>query len=208
MDYAVVDKIGKKVKDITLNDAIFGLKFNKTLVYEAVLVERANKRAGLSFFKNRAMVTATGKKLYRQKGTGYARHGAKSSNIFVGGGAAFGGQRHNFSMSMPRKMKKKALFTLLSLRVNEEKIKILDSLVSETGKTKEIFSVLSGIVNLDKKVLLISEHGNTLLKQSVGNIQNVQFIDYKQLNVLSVFQANEILTDVSVIEKMNSWVEG
>ncbi len=204
MQADVVNKSGEPVKKVELNDAIFNCDMNSDLIFRAITFEQANKRTGTAFFKNRELVSLTGKKMFKQKGTGNARHGAASSNIFVGGGAAFGAQRHNFKKDLPKKMKKKALFCLLSLKMKDKKFHIVDKFDVPTGKTKELVSQLKDVINMNKKFLLINDPANLNVKRSAMNINKLSYIDFSSLNSLSLYETNDVVTDVATAEKLNA----
>lgn len=203
MQVDVINKSGQNVAKIELNDKVFNCEMNSDLIYRAITFEQANKHMGTAFFKNRALVNLTGKKMFKQKGTGNARHGAASANIFVGGGATFGAQRHNYKKGLPKKMRKKAILCLLSLKLKDKKLRIIDKFDVKTGKTKEMVDHLKKVINMDKKFLLISD-SNPMVKRSAKNIDKLAFIDYKQLSALSLYETNEVVTDAATAEKLNA----
>lgn len=204
MQVDVVNKSGEPVSKLELNDAVFNCDMNMDLVYRAVTFEQANKRPGTAFFKNRELISLTGKKMFKQKGTGNARHGAASSNIFVGGGAAFGAQRNSFKKDLPKKMKKKALCCLLSQKVKEKKFHVIDKMDVASGKTKDLVTQIKGVVNLKKNFLLINDPANTMVKRSAANIDKLVYIDYAQLNALSLYVSNDVVVDKTTAEKLNA----
>jgi large subunit ribosomal protein L4 len=204
MEAEILNSKGEKTgKKVTLNDAVFGRKVNPEIIYRAVVAEHANKRPNTAFFKNRALVKMTTKKMYKQKGTGNARHGAASVNIFVGGGAAFGAQRHNYKKEIPARMRKSALLGLLSMMAGKKQLRILDSIKAPSGKTKEVVQNLKNVVHLEKSVLLIGRREDSSLRRAAANIHSLVFSDYRELNTLAFYRANEVVMDVATVEEMN-----
>jgi large subunit ribosomal protein L4 len=205
MQYDVLNSKGEKVRSIELNDAIFNAKVNEDLIYRAVVAEQANRRPGTAFFKNRALVKMTTKKMYKQKGTGNARHGAASANIFVGGGAAFGAQRHNYKKNLPRKMKAAALRSLLSLKVQKGQLRILDRFDVPTGKTREMVSSLGSVRQAGRNCLLVLDRKDAaLLVRAARNIGKLEFTDYRQLSADALYGSAEVVLDSSTAEKINA----
>ena len=205
MQYDVLNNKGEKVRSIELNDVIFNAKVNEDLIYRAVVAEQANRRTGTAFFKNRALVKMTTKKMYKQKGTGSARHGAASANIFVGGGAAFGAQRHNYKKNLPRKMKSAALRSLLSLKVQKGQLRILDRFEVPTGKTREMVSSLGTLRQPDRNCLLVIDRKEAaLVARAAKNIGRLELSDFRQLSADALFTSSEVLLDSATAEKLNS----
>ncbi|MDO8269890.1 MAG: 50S ribosomal protein L4 [Candidatus Levybacteria bacterium] len=145
---SVIGVDGKAMGNMTLPEDVFGTKPNKTLIAQAVRVYLANQRQGNASTKTRSDVKGSTRKIYRQKGTGRARHGAVKAPIFVGGGIAFGPHPHDFSLKFPSKMKKAALISALSEKAQSGVIKVIDGEFS--GKTKEVAKLLQ-ILEVGKK---------------------------------------------------------
>ncbi len=146
----VYNQIGEKVKEIDLNPKIFGLKVKPELVTQAVLAQQANARQVLAHAKDRSEVSGGGKKPWRQKGTGRARHGSIRSPLWRAGGVTFGPNKdRNFSVKINRKAKRKAILMVLSSKAADQKIILLDKLELEQAKTKKFFEILQ---NLDLRI--------------------------------------------------------
>lgn len=191
---------GKVSGKITLPSEIFAEKENPKLVAQAVRVYLANQRMGTSSTKTRGEVSGTTKKVYRQKGTGRARHGAKKAHIFVGGGIAFGPKPRDLSLSMPKKMKRKALFSALSHKLSQEKVLVVD-FEKATGKTKEIAAALKNLTLQDKKhvMVVVNKNLDTVRKAS-RNIENVAVENVASLSAYGVSKSASILFVKETIE--------
>ncbi|MEK9176594.1 MAG: 50S ribosomal protein L4, partial [Patescibacteria group bacterium] len=188
------DAKGAKHGTATLPKDVFGAKINKPLMAQAVRVYLANQRLGTAASQTRGEVTGSTKKIYRQKGTGNARHGGKRAPIFVKGGVAHGPRPHDFSLSMPKKMKKAALFSALSLKAKDGDIKVLSGLTKITPKTKEMSQMIKKIT-ADKKgksrVLLVTSAKPSDLEnvyKAGRNIENVQLLNATLLNTYEVLK--------------------
>lgn len=166
---SVYDLKGKAVGRISLPLEIFGVEEKPKLVAQAVRVYLANQRQGNASTKNRGEVRGSTRKIYRQKGTGRARHGGIRAPIFVGGGVALGPRPHDFSMSLPQKMKRLALFSSLSSKLKDGEIKIID-LNKIAPKTKVMAKALKNL-ELSGKTLLVTPGGMNEFKQSLRSTE-------------------------------------
>jgi large subunit ribosomal protein L4 len=183
----------------SLPKEIFGVKINEALMAQAVRVYLANQRLGTAVTQTRGEVTGSTKKIYRQKGTGGARHGGKRAPIFVKGGVAHGPKLRDFSLSMPQKMKKAALLSALSQRAKDGDIKVLSGLTKVEAKTKNMYQLISKVTE-DKKgkgrVLLVTSANPKELSnvyQAGRNIKNVEIINAKLLNTYEVLKHKNLL---------------
>lgn len=177
---------GKVVGDIELSEVLFDCEINEHAVYEAVRNHLANKRQGTHKAKTRGQVRGGGRKPYRQKGTGRARHGSTRSPIWVGGGVVFGKQPRDYSYKLPKKVKNLALRSVLTSKVIEDEIKVLDNLELNEVSTKNAKKVLD---NLDvKKALVVIDENNETLYKSFRNIENVEFTTANLLNTYDVIK--------------------
>ena len=136
MNRTVYSIDGKELRNIELDDAVFGLPVNEDVIWYAINNELANKRLGTASTKDRGEVNGSNAKPYKQKGTGRARRGDKKSPVMVGGGTIFGPKPRDFSYSMPQKAKRLALKSILSLKVQNDTLKVVDDFSIESGKTK------------------------------------------------------------------------
>ena len=181
---------GSNAGEIELNDAIFGIEPNESVIFDAVIMQRASLRQGTHAVKNRSAVRGGGRKPWRQKGTGRARQGSIRSPQWVGGGTVFGPTPRSYSYKLPKKMRRLAIRSALSQKVSEESFVVVDEL--QASKTKEFKSVLSNL-NMDSKVLLVLEGNNEGAYLAARNLPNVKVIDDRNVNVLDVVNYDQIL---------------
>lgn len=183
---------GSQNGEIELNETIFGIEPNNAVVFEAVVMQRASLRQGTHAVKNRSAVRGGGRKPWRQKGTGRARQGSTRSPQWVGGGVVFGPTPRSYSYKLPRKMRRLALTSVLSQKVLDEKLLVLEELNFATPKTSEFKQLLNNL-NADTKTLLILEGANEAAFLSARNVPNVKVIDDLNVNVLDVIGADRVL---------------
>lgn len=201
----VFGKDGKVTGKLELPGEIFGVKVNKGLLAQAVRVHLSNQRAGSANTKTRGEVRGSTRKIYRQKGTGRARHGAITAPIFVGGGISFGPRAHGFELKMPKNMRRKALFSALSLKMSEGKIIILDSAGFE-GKTKEAFVFMKsqnliGKKGDAKKVLFVSSNSQSA-ERAVKNIGGLDIAKARSINTYVVLNSNHLVLVKDAVEEI------
>jgi len=192
---SVYDTKGKVVGRVSLPSEVFGLEENPKLLSQAVRVYMSNQRQGTASTKTRGEVRGSTRKIYRQKGTGRARHGGIRAPIFVGGGVALGPKPRDFSMSFPQKMKRLALFNALSSKLRDGEIKILANLEKIQPKTKIMAKVLKTL-DANGKTLLITpggfkDFGN--IYKSARNIQGVKILTATTLNTYEVLDNSKII---------------
>ncbi len=193
MKIDVLNIAGEKVDTIELNDAIFGIEPNLDLLHRAIVMQNANLRQGTAKTKTRAEVRGGGRKPWRQKGTGRARHGSIRSPIWVGGGLAFGPTPRNYRTRMNKKMRRLALKSALSVRAQDNKVVVLDTIELKDGKTKEVATMLKNI-NVDNAIL-VTEAKNDLLVRAARNIPTLKLAPVNGLNVRDLLKyQNLILT--------------
>lgn len=195
----VIDTKLKNVGDVELSDAIFGTEVNKSIIHEAVRACLANRRVGCSCTKTRGEVHATNKKPYKQKGTGRARHGTLASPIFVGGGITFGPRPRDYTIQMPKKKKRVALQSALSLKVKENKFLVLDKW-NEAKKTKEMVSVLKSM-NVSNALIILNEP-NELLERTVRNIPYIDVTYTDRLNTYNIIAHDFLICTKDVVAKI------
>jgi large subunit ribosomal protein L4 len=198
---------GKASGKISLPKEIFGAKINESLMAQAVRVYLANQRSGTASTKTRGEVNKTTKKAWKQKGTGRARHGAKSAPIWVGGGLAFGPKPRDYSLELPKKMKKAALFSALSAKLKAEEIKVIDGLEKIEPKTKEMAKLIKhmGQAQENRKILLIvPETKNKFenLFKAAKNVADLNILNAKLLNTYEVLNNKVIFLTKQAIEVM------
>jgi len=185
---------GEKVKDINLNEEIFGITPNKNVLNDAIILTMASLRQGTHKTKNRSEVSGGGRKPWRQKGTGRARQGSIRAVQWVGGGRYGTPVPRDYSKKQNRKERQIAIKSALSEKVNAKELMVIDKLVVKTPKTKEMISVLETLKVADKKVLLVVKEFDDNLVLASRNLQNVVLILADEINVLDI-----VGTDVMVI---------
>ena len=185
---------GEKVKDINLNEEIFGITPNKNVLNDAVILTMASLRQGTHKTKNRSEVQGGGRKPWRQKGTGRARQGSIRAVQWVGGGRYGTPVPRDYSKKQNRKERQLAIRSALSEKVNNKELIVIDKLEVKTAKTKDVLSILETLKVADKKVLLVVKEFDDNLILASRNIQNLVLILADEINVLDV-----VGTDVMVI---------
>ncbi len=200
---------GKAAGKMDLPEELFGQKINKTLIAQAVRVFLVNQRQGNASTKTRGEVDGSSKKIYRQKGTGRARHGTLRAPIFVKGGIVFGPKPRDYNLSLPQKMKQKALVSALSAKVKDSQISVISGLASLEPKTKLFAEMLEKIGLTDKKINVLFVMSPELQKarRAGQNIQGVQFANAAQLNVYEVMRAKTVVLDKTVIALLQQRVK-
>lgn len=204
----VYNTAGKIVSKIDLPKEIFGVKINKVLMAQAIRVYLANQRQGTVSTQSRGEVTGSTKKIWKQKGTGRARHGSRKAPIFVGGGVVFGPRPRDYSLKLPKKMKKVSLFSALSSKQIMGSIKIITGLEKIEPKTKEMNLILKNLGFEQKKrnVLLVApgsaKDSLENLYRSSGNLTGVNVINAGFINTYEVLKAKSLILMKDSIETM------
>lgn len=183
-------------KKADLNDQIFAIEPNETVLYEDVRRFLANKRQGTASTKERGEVRGGGRKAYKQKGTGMARRGSIRSPLLKGGGTVFGPKPRNYTVRLTKKARRLARMSAFSLKASDEAIKIVDGLSLDEPKTKEVVSLLAALGIADKKVLILTKETDTVLFKSARNLKNVHVLEANKPSTYEIMNA-----DVVVIQK-------
>lgn len=183
-------------KKADLNDQIFAIEPNETVLYEDVRRFLANKRQGTASTKERGEVRGGGRKAYKQKGTGMARRGSIRSPLLKGGGTVFGPKPRNYTVRLTKKAKRLARMSAFSLKASDEAIKIVDGLSLDEPKTKEVVSLLTALGIADKKVLILTKETDTVLFKSARNLKKVHVLEANKPSTYEIMNA-----DVVVIQK-------
>ena len=178
--------------EIELNSEIFGIEPNENVVFDAVIMQRASLRQGTHAVKNRSAVSGGGRKPWRQKGTGRARQGSIRSPQWRGGGIVFGPTPRSYSYKLPKKVRRLAIKSVLSQKVLDNKLVVVEALQFDAPKTKEFAQVLSNL-NVDTKVLVVVESSNDFALLAARNIPNVTIVDETDVTVLDVVNNDKLL---------------
>lgn len=197
----VLNVSGQNVGEIELNDSIFDIEVNEHVLYEAVKCQLANKRQGTQSAKTRAEVRGGGRKPWRQKGTGRARQGSIRSVQWVGGGVAFAPKPRDYSYSLPRKVRRLAMKSALSSKVQDKEIIVLDALSLEAPKTKEIVNLFKN-VNAAKKTLVVTAENDVNVVKSVRNIEGANVAHVSTLNVYDILNCDSFIITTDAVKKV------
>lgn len=204
METLSYNQTGKEAGKIALPTSVFGVKWNADLVHQVANAMLANKRAGTAHTKDRSEVSGGGKKPWAQKGTGRARHGSSRSPIWVGGGVTFGPRTDkDYSQKINKKMRTKALFTVLSKKLADGKVLFIDSIALDAVKTKNAATVVSALAKIDGFARLTSKKPTTALialpasdvslEKSFANLPGITVGLAKDLNALDAMSFNHII---------------
>lgn len=192
-----------KFSTVSVSDEVFGAAINESLLSQAIRVYLSNKRQGTSKVKSRGEVVGSRKKIWKQKGTGNARHGAKSAPIFVGGGVAHGPKGiENWNLSLSKVMRRKALITALSAQA--ENVVVADNLSEIAGKTKNAAQFLDTINVTGKKVLLVLDTNATDVLRAFNNIPEVTVIQDELVNALDIACVESIVMTKAALKNIEA----
>ncbi|MCX6556280.1 MAG: 50S ribosomal protein L4 [Candidatus Aminicenantes bacterium] len=190
----------KEVSELELPEAIFDYPLKEHLIYEAVKNYNANQRQGTACTKTRAEVSGSGKKLWKQKGTGRARMGAIRSPLWRKGGTTFGPKPRDYSYAMPKKARRNAIKSVLSEKVRNDRLLVLDELKLRSKKTKDALKTLSKFAF--DKLLIVDNKDNSDLMLSTRNIPHIKAIDVGEMNIYDSLNYNYIMLSVAGIKKL------
>ncbi len=190
---------GEKVADVELRDDIFAIEPHSAVMHQALVRQLANARQGTHSTKTRGEVVGTTAKWYRQKGTGRARHGSRKAPIFVGGGVVFGPKPRKYTKKMPKKMRRLALRSALSVKAAADQIIVLDELVFEKPKTKQMTQVLDSL-NIDGSAVVLLPERNENVEKSITNLADVKYLRAGYLNVRDLLGYDYIIMPKAALE--------
>ncbi|MBI4713941.1 50S ribosomal protein L4 [Candidatus Uhrbacteria bacterium] len=192
---------GKETGSVELDASLFAVPIQQEIVHEAVIAQMANSRAPIAHTKDRGEVAGTGKKPWKQKGTGRARHGSRRSPIWIGGGITFGPRStRNFSVKINKKTKRKALAMVLTDKVNEGMFVAVEKLTIPEGKSKILSQILSKLPIAGKKTLILVEPENREVSKAARNIPNIETLPINALNVVDLLKKPNVLISKEGIE--------
>jgi large subunit ribosomal protein L4 len=189
---ALYNTRGEQVGEVALADSVFGVEVNEAVMHQAVLTFLANRRLGTAATKTRAEVRGGGRKPWRQKGTGRARHGSIRSPIWKGGGVVFGPQPRSYRISLPRQVRRLALKSALTSKTNSGSLIVLDQLIMESPKTKEMAGIFKSL-KTGRKVLLVLDGPQESIIKSARNIPGVKTLNAGQLNVYDILNSENLV---------------
>ncbi len=194
------NQAGDNVGDIQLNDAVFGIEPNQHVLYEVVKAQRAAMRQGTHKAKGRSEVRGGGRKPWRQKGTGRARQGSIRSPQWVGGGVVFGPTPRDYSLKTNKKVRKLALRSVLSSKVADKQLFVLDALALESPKTKEVIQVLNNL-SLSGKVMILLDSPNDTIGLAARNVPGVVVRTVDQASVYEMLNVQTVLATQDAVKK-------
>jgi large subunit ribosomal protein L4 len=186
-------KQGALVGTADAADAVFGNQVNDHVIYDAIKAELANSRQGTVNTKERGDVAYTNSKPYRQKGTGRARAGSRRSPIWVGGGTIFGPHPRDFTIKLPKKMRLRAMASLLSAKVRQKRVRIVEDFAFESGKTKELAELIGKVSSKDRVMLIIPRENPEMVKRAARNLSWLRCLSSDRLAYKDMFYAREVL---------------
>ena len=196
---ALLNTKGEKIKDIKLNDEIFGIEPNDQTIYDAIILKNASMRQGTHSTKTRSDVSGGGRKPWRQKGTGNARQGSIRAPHFVGGGVVFGpNTNRNYTKKQNRKERRLALKSALTYKANDKKIFVVDNIELSTSKTKDFIKLLEDLKIEGKTLIVVKELTDNLILAS-RNLSDVKVIETHEINTYDVtYYNNLVMTEEAV----------
>lgn len=197
----VYDPGGKRIGEVELAAAVFGLRPHTAVLNEALTWYLAGRRRGTHATRTRGMVARTTRKLYRQKGTGRARHGSRGAPLFVGGGIAFGPQPRTHAYPLPAKVRRLAIRSALSAKAAEGKIGVLDRLDLDQPKTKVLAGLLR-TVGVEGSVLIVTAAPHQPAERSAGNLPRVRVTSVPSLNVHEILASDHLLITREALDRI------
>ncbi|HTX73616.1 MAG TPA: 50S ribosomal protein L4 [Rectinemataceae bacterium] len=207
MERKVVSLQGKELRTIELSDSVFGLPINEDVIYYAINNELANKRVGTASTKTRTEVHGTNRRPYAQKGTGRARQGDYKSPLYVGGGIVFGPRPRDYSYVLPKKVKRLAMKTLLSLKAQDGTMTVVEDFSVETAKTKEFLKKIENFAtNKDnQRTVVILKDDDAAVKRAGRNLPWLSFLSFNRLRAHDLFYGRKVLVLESAVKELNEF---
>ena len=197
----VYNQLGEVVGDIELNEAIFGIEVNEHVVYEVVKNHLANRRQGTQSAKTRAEVRGGGKKPWKQKGTGRARQGSIRAPQWKGGGVVFAPKPRSYRYSVPKKVRRLAMKSVLSSKVLEGELRILDALTIDAFSTKKAKEILKNL-SLETKTMIVLPEGNDMIIKSFANLPKVETVVVDYMNVYDLMRFDNLVIVKDALSKI------
>ncbi|MGI5835357.1 MAG: 50S ribosomal protein L4 [Chloroflexota bacterium] len=201
----VLNMAGEVVGQIQLNDYVFGIEPNASVVHQAVVAQLANARRGTADTKTRSEIRASGSKLWRQKGTGRARQGSRRAPHWKGGGVAFGPHPRSYAQRLPRKMRRLALRSALSSMVADEKLLVLEQLELTSPKTKEMAVVLKTL-GIDGKAMIVLPEMDEIVGKATRNLPEVMTVVPSTMNLLDLMSRDKVVMTVDAVNAVTQWL--
>lgn len=197
---ALWNQSGTQVGDIELNDSVFGIEPNEQAVFDVVKAQRAAMRQGTHATKNRAAVRGGGKKPWRQKGTGRARAGTNTSPLWTGGGIVFGPSPRKYTLKVNKKVRRLALKSVLSGKLSDDELKVIDTIQLENVKTKDMVAVLKNLA-VEGKVALVLNEGDETVALSARNIPGVLVTTVNHASVYELLNVKHVVLTQDAVKQ-------
>lgn len=191
---------GSQAGNMELTGSVFGIEPNKHVLHQAVVMQQASLRQGTHNVKNRSEVSGGGRKPWRQKGTGRARQGSIRAPQWVGGATVFGPTPRSYSYKMPKKMRRLALKSALSSKINDNDLVVLDEIAIEAPKTKEVVNMLNAL-DVDTKTLIVTAETDENVIRSANNLQSAKVLTVNEVNVLDLLTHDKLILTKEAAEK-------
>ncbi len=192
MEAKVLSIQGEEVRTVSLSDAVFNREISEGSIYHAIRNELANMRVGTAATKTRGLVNFSGRKPWRQKGTGRARSGTRRSPVWVGGGTTFGPQPRDYSYRLPKKIKRAALESILSQKAQDGTLTVVEDFTVDSGKTRDMVALLGKLTEA-KRVVLVMKDDDGMVKRAARNIPWLRFLSYQRLRAHDLYYARHII---------------
>jgi large subunit ribosomal protein L4 len=205
MKVSVYNVKGDVVGDVELSDAVFGVPANVPLMHQAVVQHLANRRVGTASTKTRAVIAGTTKKMYKQKGTGRARHGSRKVPLWTGGGVAHGPHPRSYQQYMPKKMRRASVKSALSVKARDNQIVVLDELTIAEPRTKEMLGILAALPINGKVLLSVDALAENVLL-STRNIPRLRCCPATALNTYDLLNHDYLVTTVPALRQVEQWL--
>lgn len=203
MKIKVLKKDGTKGTSVTVDDSVFGIKPNESVVHQAVVAELANGRQGTHASKNRSAVRGGGRKPFKQKGRGVARAGTTRSPIWKGGGVVFGPEPHGYETKMPKKMRRLARRSVLSDKASAGDLVVVEEIVVSNGKTKEFIEILKSLSLYGKKLTILVSAENEKVFLAARNIPNIYVIEATSASTYDLLDCEVLLFEKAGLALLN-----
>lgn len=201
MELPVMNMDGAEVGNVELPASVFGAKVNNGLMHQALVRQMANARQGTHKAKGRSEINRTTAKAYKQKGTGRARHGSRRAPIFVGGGVAHGPLPRDYTKKMPKKMRRAALCSALTSKVQDGNLVVVDALSMEQPKTKAMIAVIDRLVGDSSALVLVADR-NEHLEKSARNIADVKALLASYLNIRDLLGYDKLIMPLDALQSI------
>ena len=205
MEQKLFSTTGKEIGTVQLNENVFGVVVSTGSIYHAVRNEAANRRVGTACTNTRAEVNYSNTKPYKQKGTGNARRGDKKSPISVGGGTIFGPKPRDYSYTLPKKVKRLAMKSLLTLAVEEERLVVVEDFTSENGKTKDMAVIMKAFETVDQRTVLIMKDDDVMIRRAARNIPYLHVLAYDKLSAKELLYGRKIIVLKTAASNLNDF---